>query len=262
MNLDKILKLVNQNKKFIIPKNWAQGRTVYGGLSASIAYQAAKNELQTERPIRSMSCNFVGPFNVEQEFLIDTEVLREGGNVNSVQTSLIQDNQVKVHAQFVFGKARETKISVDKKILHTMQAPKKPSFMPNIPGLTPKFLKHFDIQFTDGGKPFTGSKKDHIHGWMRLAKPSNSLTHAHLIALIDAWPPTVLQKLRLPASGSTMTWNLNFVNPLQSFSESEWFAYQAETLQYSEGYGITTANIWDSQANLLAISTQNVTVFA
>ena len=264
MHIDEVLKLIDSENKesLIVPKQWAQGRTVYGGLSACIAYKAACNAIKKQRPIRSMTCNFVGPFTAEENFKIDTEVLREGGNVTSVQISLVQNKQVCVRAQFVFGSTRESKIVVSNEITHTMQLPKKSSFMPNIPGLTPKFLKHFDLKFIDGGKPFTGSKKDHIHGWMRFSKPSEKITHAHLIALIDAWPPTVLQKLRLPAPGSTMTWTVNFVNPARDFSKNEWFAYQADTLQYSEGYGIATANIWDSNGNLLAISTQNVTVFA
>lgn len=264
MHIDEILNLIDSEEKesYIIPKQWAQGRTVYGGLSACIAYKAACNAIDKQRPIRSMSCNFVAPFTAEKDFIIDTEILREGGNVSTVQVSLVQDEQVCVRAQFIFGAARKTKINVSHEIMHTMPLPKKASFVPNIPGLTPQFLKHFDLNFVDGGKPFTGSKNDHIHGWMRFTKPSEKITHAHLIALIDAWPPTLLQKLRLPAPGSTMTWTLNFVNPLQDFSENQWFAYQADTLQYSEGYGIATANVWDSKGQLLAISIQNVTVFA
>ena len=264
MHIDEVLKLVKNltDDNLIIPREWSQGRTVYGGLSACIAYKAACNAIEMQRPIRSMTCNFVGPFTVGVTFRIDTEVLREGGNVSSVQVSLVQNEQVCVRAQFIFGSSRESKIVVSNEITHSMQLAKRASFMPNIPGLTPQFLKHFDLKFVDGGKPFTGSKKDHIHGWMRFSKPSEKITHAHLIALIDAWPPTLLQKLRLPAPGSTMTWTLNFVNPTQDFSGNEWFAYQAETLQYSEGYGIATANVWDSKGKLLAISTQNVTVFA
>jgi len=220
------------------------------------------NALENERPIRSMSCNFVAPFQVEKEFSINTEVLREGGNVSSVQTNLLQNDQVCVSAQFVFGSSRDTKIEMINGFSHTMQTPKKASFVPNIPGIVPKFLKHFDIHFTDGGKPFTRSKKNHIHGWMRFTKKVDNLNHAHLIALIDAWPPTLLQKLSLPAPGSTMTWKVNFVNPEQDFSINNWFAYQADTLQYSDGYGLTSANVWDQHGNLLAISTQTVTIFA
>jgi len=199
MHIDEIIDLVNRpEKNFCIPKQWTQGRTVFGGLSACIAYQAALNALKNTRPVRTMNCNFVAPFNAEKDFSIEVELLREGGNVSSVQSSIVQNKQVCVRAQFVFGTARESKILHNNTITHSMPVPKKASFLPNIPGLTPRFLKQFDLHFTHGGKPFTGSKHSHIHGWMRLKKQSKHLTHAHLIALIDAWPPTLFQKLKKP----------------------------------------------------------------
>ena len=35
---------------------------------------------------------------------------------------------------------------------------------------------------------------------MRFKDAQGALTNAHLVALIDAWPPAIIQKLKLPSS--------------------------------------------------------------
>ena len=263
MHIDEILNLIDSENKesFIIPKQWSQGRTVFGGLSAAIVFAAARKKVSNERLIRSFSCNFVGPFFVEEVFSINTEVLREGKNVSTIQSSIIQNGKTCVHAQSVFGGQRQSKLRVENADTHVMQIPKKPTFIPVIPKLTPKALSNFELAFTDGGMPFKGSKNTTVGGWMRFKKSPQEMSICHLIALIDAWPPTLLQMLRLPAPASTMTWTLNFVQPLGMLSTSEWFAYQSKTREYSDGYGITDANIWDQDGKLLAMSNQVITLF-
>lgn len=66
MNIDELLTIAsaddaNSNRLITIPKEWSQGRTVYGGLSAAMLYIAAKRFIHEQRPMRSMTTNFVGP---------------------------------------------------------------------------------------------------------------------------------------------------------------------------------------------------------
>ncbi len=97
---------------------------------------------------------------------------------------------------------------------------------------------------------------------MRFKEQPSHFYDAHLIALIDIWPPTVLQLLHQPAMASTMSWNLEFIHPHQKISGHDWFAYQAQTRHAADGYVHTEANIWDKHGTLVAICRQVVAVFA
>jgi acyl-CoA thioesterase II len=269
VHIDTLLNSVKQqieakdgNILLSIDSEWTQGRTLYGGISASLVYQSMREAVDTEKVMRSLSTNFIGPVKADSEFSIIVEILREGRNVTQVLGSLLQDNKVVVMCQASFGIARQSEVLVSNHLQHKMDYPKKPDYTPHIPKITPEFLRHFDLVKTKGGLPFTGEKDSDVYGWMRFKEQPNKFSDAHLIALIDIWPPTVLQLLHLPAMASTMSWNLEFVHPHQKISGNDWFAYQAKTRQAVDGYAHTEANVWDKHGMLVAISRQVVAVFA
>ncbi|MFT6897320.1 MAG: acyl-CoA thioesterase, partial [Paraglaciecola sp.] len=234
----------------IIPNDWAQGRTAYGGITGALVYTAIKEKVTPDRVLRSFSCNFVGPVTTDIPFDIEVDVLRQGKNVTQVTGKVIQDGRVCVMVQACFGVARTSKINVANMDRHDMTPPTKADFLPQIPKITPKFLRHLDLAKQAGGLPFTGSKESIIDGWMRFSKAPKEISDAHLLALIDGWPATTLQMLKWPAPVSTMSWNVEFIHPHQKFSPQDWFAYQVRTRQASDGYANTQANIWDAQGEL------------
>lgn len=268
MTIDQLIAAARQHSlndpehaNLTIPQEWTQGRTAFGGLSAALVYEAIKARVADDRVMRSFNCNFVGPLEADVPFEIQVEVLREGKNASQILAKAIQNDKVAVLCQVCFGVGRSSKIKVDNQHQHGMKLPEKAKFIPQIPKITPKFLRHFDLAMDEGGLPFTGSKVSRIHGWMRYTKPPESITDAHIIGLIDAWPPTVLQMLKWPAPASTMCWNVEFIHPHQTFSPTNWFAFQANTRQAAQGYAHTEANIWDQQGTLIALSRQTVGIF-
>lgn len=269
MHIDTLLNSVKQQVKssssdirLSVSSSWEQGRTLYGGISASLVYQAMRESVNSQKIIRSLSTSFIGPIEANKEFSISVEILREGKNVVQVLGRLIQNNQIALMSQASFGVARQSKILVSNSLQHAMDCPNKPKGMPNIPKVTPKFTRHFDLAKTKGGWPFTGKKESDLHGWMRFKEQPSNFSDAHLIALIDIWPPTVLQLLRWPTAASTMSWSLEFIPQIQKTTTSDWLAYQAQTRQAADGYAHTEANVWDKHGSLIAISRQVVTVFS
>lgn len=268
MHIDKLLHSVakqisaEQNKASItISKSWGQGRTVFGGISAAIVYHAIKQKVSDDRVLRSLTTNFVAPIAIEQELFIEVEVLREGRNVTQVIAKAIQQEQVCVMTQASFGVARESKVAVHNLDFHNMPKPKKAKYIPQIPKLVPKFLQHIDLAIIEGDLPFSGSGLSSGQGWMRFTQPPKQVTDAHLIALIDAWAPPVMQMMRWPAPVSSMSWNVEFIHPHTEIAPSDWFAYQVKTRQAASGYGHTEANIWDAKGELVAVSRQTVAIF-
>ncbi len=253
---------ISEFRELIIPKDWAQGRTAFGGISAAMVYRAIQNVINDEnRLLRSFTTNFIGPLALDVPFTIKVSKLREGKNVSQYTGEIIQGEHVCVFSQACFGLARSSKVTVENNQYHSMPAPNKAKFIPQIPKVTPKFIKHFDLSIDEGGIPFTGKKTANYQGFMRFTKPPAKITDAHVIAMIDAWPPTLLQMLKWPAPASTVSWNLEFIHPHREVTGQDWFAYQANTRQAADGYGHVEATIWDKHNQVVALSRQTVAVF-
>lgn len=88
------------------------------------------------------------------------------------------------------------------------------------------------------------------------------MTIAHLIGLIDAWPPATLPLLKTPAMASSLSWTVEFMHPQPSLAPDEYTVYRAELKESSNGYGHSRAQIWNQKGELLALSQQTVTHFA
>ena len=83
-----------------------------------------------------------------------------------------------------------------------------------------------------------------------------------LLGLVDAWPPAVLPHLKQPAPASSLTWTIEFPEPLSSAKTSQdWWQYVAYIDYAADGYGHSHAHIWDDDGQLVAISRQTMTVF-
>lgn len=265
MTIDELLAQARQcgtDRTMTVPDSWGQGRTVFGGLSAGLAYQVMRASVPGERMLRSMSISFVGPVATDTAFGFEVEVLREGKNVTQAEARVVQDGQVGVAILASFGQARTSVTGVDNTEAPPFSQPDNPVVLPFIPRLTPQFFQHIDVNLIDGNLAFTGSDTAHHGGFMRFSQAPAALTDAHLITLVDAWPPTLLQQLKSPAPASTLAWNLEFLHPHAGVPADAWFGYRAITRQAGEGYGHTEANVWNAHGDLIALSRQTITVFA
>ena len=100
---------------------------------------------------------------------------------------------------------------------------------------------------------------------MRFNDCSGPLTEAHLVALIDSWPPATLQKLKSVAPCASITWSLELLDspsagdaPLQA---NDWLYYEVDIAEAHGGYAHTTARIYRADGSLLALSRQLVVVY-
>lgn len=265
MTLDQLLAAAaacGNDGQISVPDAWGQGRTVLGGLSAAMAFRVMRDKVAADRPLRSLNVSFVGPLATEQDFGFQVEVLRSGKYVTQAAARVIQNGDVCLALLASFGDRRDTVTSAEASETVPFDMPAKPTLFPYIPAVTPQFFQQIEMTLLDGGFPFSGSKTSHHGGFMRFKDQPNEWSEAHLIALIDTWPPTLLQQLKTPAPASTLTWNLEFLHPHRPLNSDAWFAYRAVTRQAGEGYGHTDANVWDAHGELIAVSRQTITVFA
>ncbi|MGO2012911.1 MAG: acyl-CoA thioesterase [Pseudoalteromonas sp.] len=243
------------------PANWCQGRTAFGGLSAALLYQAVRQQVDQSRRLLSISTNFVGPLLADTDFTINVEVLREGENSTQVLVKAIQNDQVCVIVQACFGKQRESNISVPVTKKMTLKPVDESHTLPYKEGIMPAFFQHVSLCPEQGSMPFTGAETSHLGGWMKFNHQPAAITEAHIIALTDAWPPTLLQMFKQPAPASSMSWYLEFVQ-LPTLESKQWLGFEAITHHSQGGYGLEDGAIWSQSGQLIALTRQTVAVFS
>ncbi|MDX1451281.1 MAG: thioesterase family protein [Oleiphilaceae bacterium] len=242
-----------------ITPDWMQGRATFGGLGAALAYESMRRQVSEDLPVRCLQIAFIGPID-DQPLTVESKVLRQGKSVAQVLGSITQAGQTKLMVQGAFGKARESAIAVAGAPMRFEQDPGTIEPMPYIEGIIPAFTQHFDFRYCTA-MPFMGSDATRMRGFVRF-KEEPQHTLAHLLALVDAWPPTTLPMLKRPAPASSLTWTVEFVHPLTALRQGEYTQYEAEIVDSHQGYGHTRAKIWNEAGELLAISQQTVTHFA
>lgn len=252
-----------------IEEGWGQGRATFGGLVGSLLLaglsahvaEAADGSLPA---LRSVAVSFVAPA-APGAATVEREILRQGSRVSHAQARLVQDGEIKAVLLASYGVGRESVVSVPT----TADPPPIPAVeeleaIPHLPGLTPDFFAQVDLRIADGGWPFSGADTSHVTGWMALREPLATVTPAHLLALVDAWPPSVLQMLSVPSPSSTVTWSMDFLIDLdnEQVDPATHWLYAVTTDQAAGGYVHTGAHIWHPDGRLVAISRQVNSVFA
>lgn len=255
-----------QPDRVVIPATWAQGRASFGGLVAALAYEAMRAQVPEGRPVRSLAITFVGPVAPDVPVSFEAEVLREGKAVSQMALRAVQDGQVVTLVQGSFGAPRESVVEVLPLPAPQIEPAERCQELPYLRNVTPEFTRYLAMRWGIGGMPFSHNKSRQMGGWVRLrhdavAQPEG-LTEAHLLALVDAWPPAVLSHLQGPAPGSSLTWTCEFVQPLPAVMSDAWCLYRAEIEHARDGYGHVAAALWSPAGELIALSRQTVTVFA
>ncbi|MCV9919910.1 thioesterase family protein [Pseudomonas sp. BT-42-2] len=265
MNFTQLLAAVREHPESVcVPASWAQGRAAFGGLMAALVYQAMRLKLTDERLVRSLAITFVGPAAPDVPISFEVEVLREGKAVSTLLGRAVQDGQVVTLVQGSFGAGRASEVEVTALPAVEMKALEQSApELPYIKGITPEFMRHVALRWAIGGLPFTGNASRQMGGWVRLRDVEQGpVNESHLLALVDAWPPSLMPFLKRPAAGSTLTWTIEFVQPTPTLSTLDWCRYCVETEHAKDGYGHASAALWSAEGELLALSRQTVTVFA
>lgn len=264
MTFSELIQAVRANPQaVVIPSVWGQGRASFGGLVAALLFEAMRAQVPQGRPVRSLAITFVGPVAADVPVSFQAEVLREGKAVSQMLGRAVQDGQVVALMQGSFGASRDSAIGVAAEPAPPMKAVETCQELPYLQGVTPEFTRYLAMRWGVGGMPFTNNPAREMGGWVRLRDQlePEPVDEAHLLALVDAWPPAVLSHLRSPAPGSSLTWTIEFVQPVARLHSADWCQYRALIEHARDGYGHIAAALWNTGGELLALSRQTVTVF-
>lgn len=261
MNFEKLLTLAASGGDVTIPSSWAQGRASFGGVTTALVFDRMNAVVAPGRPMRSMQVSFVGPVTPDEPATVEAEILREGKAVSQVMGRIVQGGEPRLVVLASFGGDRESAVTVE-----PLPAPEARPVgdcreLPYIEGVTPEFTRHIEMRWAFGGLPFSGVGGREMGGWMQFREAPEVITDAHIVALVDAWPPALLPHLKSPAPASSLSWALDIMHPRPEVRPDDWLLYRATIDQAGAGYGHTQAGIWTSRGELVATSRQTVTVF-
>jgi acyl-CoA thioesterase len=238
----------------VIPENWLQGRTTYGGLTAALCLEAAMRAFPDLPPLRSADIAFVGPAGGPVR--VAATILRRGKSVVFVNADLYSKAALATRAVFAFGAARAG--GVEANFLPMRDFPPPEGLEGPDPERLPVFARNFDLRYLTGGRPFSGSRDCDVHLWVRHRDAAASGLAA-LVALADMPPPALFPLMPRPARLSTVAWSFNLIGPAPA--APEWLLLQTRAETASDGYTSQDMFVWRRDGTPLLAGRQSVAIF-
>ncbi|MFM2302181.1 MAG: hypothetical protein RLZZ84_1917 [Pseudomonadota bacterium] len=237
-----------------IPEDWKQGRTSYGGFSAALALEAARNLAPDLPPLRSAQVSFVGPLSGEVE--VRARILRRGRNASWISAEITSESGVGLTATFVFmGPVESTlhlhEVPMPARIIPVDQAKALPD------GRGPGFAGHFNRRFA---VPRSDQPEPEIDWWVQLKDRAGLDPMVELMLCADALPPGVLFMMNSAAPISSMTWLVNLLTPLP-VSRDGWWMLRSAGNYAEQGCSSQDMAIWNADGTAVAVGMQSIALF-
>lgn len=244
-----------------ITADWGQDRTAFGGLLAAMTCAHGQQKLGEVRPLRSVAVTFSAPLQTDSPFELISELISEGRSVSHVQSRAVQGGKICCVVNACYAVQRESSVAVEGERLLVKPSYNAGKALPYIPGIVPAFTQHIDFRYCEGGLPFSGSKETSISGYMGFRQPVTVMDDIAMLALVDAWPPAVLPMLRQPAPASSITWQMDFIQPRTELPADQALFYRVKIRQAEDGLAHTEARVYAPSGELIALSRQLVGIY-
>lgn len=254
--------LVPEGDGFVIdaPVDWSQGRTLYGGITAALAYEAVRRTHGALPPLRSAQFTFVGPASGRLRFT--SALLRRGRSSTLVAADCRSEEGVAARAVFVFGAARDSKVAhsfLSK--LHTPAPEACAPFRKEGAAARPGFWNNFETRLASGGRLIDETAdKPEFAVWTRFLDTGGADPTTALLALADCLPPAAMVVFPAPAPISTMTWTVDIAHVPPALDS--WHLLWSSSEHASEGYSLQNMAMWTQRGELIASGRQSVAIFA
>ena len=238
------------------PDDWAQGRTLYGGMTAALCAASVARAVPALPPLRSSQFTFVGP--ASGRLLFRPTLLRQGRSVTILSVQCEGVEGLAAQAIFAYGGARESEVRYDTPPFPAVRTPDEcdPFFKPG--GSQPGFAKNFEIRREAGALPRSNDPEPVFCAWVRLREPTGVDPIFALFALGDSLPPAAMVQFTAPGPISTLTWSLDFQPPVPP---TGWCLVRSTGEQAQDGYSLQGMEIWNREGRRIAAGRQVVSVF-
>ncbi len=235
--------------------HWMQGRTLYGGASAFIAYTAATRAFPDLPPLRAAQVAFVAPTGPEVE--LRREIVRQGRNVAQVRSEIWCEGQCTLTAFWLFGTEREANAVHDAAPVADWPGPPEEA-EPTMTGKGPAFIQNnFEIR---RAQEMQGPGKPVVRRWARLTDREGLDPISELILLGDVLPPGAMRAMQRQGPISSINWSFNLLEPEPETRDGWWMSENASQ-HAAHGYSSERLRLWNADGKQMLDGMQCVAVF-
>lgn len=258
MNLPRLIASAERGEgrlRAAIPENWMQGRTAYGGLSAALAFEAARSAAPDLPPLRSATIDFVGPLAGTVEASV--EILRSGKLALWAEARVRSEAGLGLRATFLF--MRDIASSVDFNEGGAPPAPSPEEAQEAMrKGPANFFTSNFDYRHA---LPVSERRTPDFLRWIRLSEREGLDPVTELLCVADALPPAAMPLYETPGPVSSLTWMVNLLTPRPATRDGWWLV--RATSDYARfGCSSQVMRIWDADGAPVTSGMQSVALFA
>ncbi|MBV7257297.1 thioesterase family protein [Pacificimonas sp. WHA3] len=257
MSLPRILagrEPVKGGYRAVIPDAWLQGRTAYGGLSAAMAYAAARDADADLPPLRSAQVSFIGP--LAGPVTVTAAVKRRGKNAAFVTAEIHGENGLGLAATFVFMREMKSHVELTGGTAAPISSPPGPA-RPVEHATAPRFLHNFDIAQVDDW-PDRGSAD--VLRWFRTKDRDGLDPMTEMMLIGDGLPPAAMALMTKPVPVSSLTWIYNLLTPAP-VSADGWWLLRATSDHIEHGCTNQDIMVWNADGALVARGMQSIALF-
>ena len=233
---------------------WLQGRTLYGGASALIAYTAAVRAHPGLPPLRAAQIAFSGP--VGASFETRVSVLRAGRNVTQLRSELVSSGEVGLAATLMFGAAREANaVHAAPRAEPWPGGPEQCDALPNPEAL--HFIGNFELR---RAQDETGPGFPLVRRWLRLKDNRDLDPVSRLVLIGDTLPPGSMRAMRRKGPLSSVNWSFNILDP-EAQTRGGWWLAETASDHADLGYSSERLRLWNAEGRLVMVGMQAAAIF-
>jgi len=235
--------------------DWMQGRTLYGGASALVAYTMAVRAFPDLPPLRAGQIAFVAP--VGEDIALSAEIVRQGRNVTQVRSEILSEGRVALSAFWLFGDGRDANAIVSGTGVEDWPGPPEANEIVTHQ-FAPAFVaKNFELRH---GQPRGADRGATVRRWARLTEAHDLDPVSKLVLMGDVMPPGAMRAMQRVGPISSINWSFNVLDP-QSRSREGWYLAENTSQHADAGYSSERLRMWDTEGRQVLDGMQCVAVF-
>jgi hypothetical protein len=193
---------------------------------------------------------------------LTTRALRRGRNQSNMACTLEQHGQIVASASAVLAASR--KITGAPAL--RMSAPVQPPFQ-DVPVIDirapagPVFARHYEYRLTSA-LPMSGAGDGTVTGWVRERIAPSKVTHAVLLARLDAFFPALFpMETTPPRPMATVSFMAEFLLDPATLDPAQPLYYRARALAQAAGYVVELRELWAGD-HPVALNQQSFAILA
>lgn len=235
--------------------DWMQGRTLYGGASALLAYAAARKAMPGLPPLRAAQIGFVAPVGERAAFRV--AMVRQGRNVTQVRSEIDCDGKLALTALLLFGDTREANALHPAPRAEPWPGPPEEAEVAVRPSGGKLFTDNFEIRRAQEDR---GPGEPVVRRWVRLKDRTGLAPEMETILLGDALPPAAMRVMQRQGPLSSINWSFNLLDPAPQ-SRDGWYLAETASDHADHGYSSERLRLWNADGEQVMAGMQAAAIF-